>query len=64
MTTQVTVLNRGPKDVEVTGGTSGTPVTIPPHSHADVYLYDQAPLTITEVGAIEPNLAGGPGGPD
>lgn len=61
MTTQITILNRGNKAVEVTGGSSGTPVTIQPHSHADVWLYDAASVAVVEVAPIAPNLAGGPG---
>ncbi len=61
MTTQITILNRGDKAVEVEGGTSGAPVTIQPHAHADVYLADGAPVTVTEVDPVDPNLAGGHG---
>lgn len=60
MTTQITILNRGDKAVEVTGGSSGTPVTIQPHTHADVWLYASTPVTVTEV-EVTPYLAGGSG---
>lgn len=59
MTTQITILNRGNKAVEVTGGSSGTPVTIQPNRHADLWLYETAPVTVIEVEPITPNLGGG-----
>lgn len=56
MTTQITILNRGTKAVDVTVGTET--VTIQPHAHADVLVPDDGE------GVITPNLAGGPGDPD
>lgn len=62
MTTKIKIENEGPNVVQVTGGNTGSPATIPVNREAEVWLSNGYPITVTEIQpGVTPNLAGGPG---
>lgn len=58
MTTQVTIINSGPKTVSVTGGCLTSPLEIASSAQADAWVAT-TPLQIVEVD--DPTLGGGHG---
>ncbi len=64
MTTQILIINRGPKPIEVTGTLLSTPTEIQPHQHAEFWVHAGEPLQIEESSGVSTNLAGGSGDPD
>lgn len=62
MSSNVLVLNRGPKPIQVTGSLIASPTFVEPGKYAEFWVHEGEPLQLEEDGVVvSPNLAGGHG---